>query len=198
MGEYPNEKSVDGDDRSTRLNPQTPPDKDFPGRWVASQSVLRSFVFGAIFEANDAEDVLQEVARAAFASFDAYDPARPFTPWVMTIARRRVADYLKKRSAQPVAFDSETLEALGAAHERLDDTAAERRAALARCMTLVHDRGRLAIELRYRDELTVAAIADRLDTTPHAVSNLLNRVRASLAECIQRKIDEGGISGGDA
>lgn len=174
------------------MNPQTPMDKDFPGRWVASQSVLRSFVFGAIFDANDAEDVLQEVARSAFSGFDAYDPDRPFTPWVMTIARRRVADYLTKRATQPVAFDTQTLEALGAAHERLDESAAQRRAALARCMKLVHDRGRLAIELRYRDELSVKDIAQRLETTPHGVSNLLNRVRATLADCIRRRLDEDG------
>ena len=175
-------------------HPNPPLDKDFPGRWVASQSVLRSFVFGAIFDPHDAEDVLQEVARAAFAGFDAYDADRPFTPWVMTIARRRVADHLKGRAKQPVAFDADTLDALGRAHERLDDTAAERRAALARCMSLVHDRGRAAIELRYRDELPVTDIARKLDTTPHAVSNLLNRVRVTLADCIRRKLAEGGAA----
>lgn len=46
----------------------------------------------------DAEDAVQEILLAVHAIRHTYDPARPFGPWFLTIARRRLADALRQRS----------------------------------------------------------------------------------------------------
>lgn len=170
---------------------------DFPGLWVNAQPIVRSFIFGSVRNLHDAEDILQEVARSAFVGFAGYDPARPFAGWVMTIARRRVVDHFRAASPDTIAFDEQTLAALSEAHESLHDLAHARRVALDDCMNEVHDRGRRALEARYRDNLAVKRIAEQMKTSPHAISVLLYKVKASLADCIEGKLRAGERGGRD-
>lgn len=165
---------------------------DFPGLWVNAQPIVRSFIFGTVRNLHDAEDILQEVARSAFVSFDSYDPARPFNGWVMTLARRRVVDHFRKAGSDTIAFDESTLDALGEAHESLHDVTHARRVALDACMKQIHERGRLALEMRYKENRAVKDIAASMKTSPHAISVLLYKVKASLADCIDRKVAEQG------
>lgn len=44
----------------------------------------------------DAEDIAQEALAKAWSSWDRYSPARPFWPWVATIARRLCVDYWRR------------------------------------------------------------------------------------------------------
>lgn len=46
----------------------------------------------------DVEDVVQEILLSVHAIRHTYDPARPFGPWLITIARRRLVDALRRRS----------------------------------------------------------------------------------------------------
>ena len=59
---------------------------DFTRQWVSAQPVVTSFLFAAVRNAHDAEDLLQEVAAAALGDFGAFDSSRPFLPWVLGIA----------------------------------------------------------------------------------------------------------------
>ncbi|WP_306231278.1 RNA polymerase sigma factor [Agrococcus beijingensis] len=60
--------------------------------------------------AHDAEDVVQQTFVSVWRSRDAYDPAvAPLGAWIVTIARRRIADHWRLRSASELAVDPETL-----------------------------------------------------------------------------------------
>lgn len=45
----------------------------------------------------DAEDAVQEILIALHAVRHTYDPARPFRPWLATLASRRIIDSLRRR-----------------------------------------------------------------------------------------------------
>jgi RNA polymerase sigma-70 factor (ECF subfamily) len=45
----------------------------------------------------DAEDAVQEILIALHAVRHTYDPARPFRPWLATLASRRIIDALRRR-----------------------------------------------------------------------------------------------------
>ncbi|KAA6432031.1 sigma-70 family RNA polymerase sigma factor [Agrococcus sediminis] len=60
--------------------------------------------------AHDAEDVVQQTFVSVWRSRQSYDPASgPLGAWIVTIARRRIADHWKARSASELAVDPETL-----------------------------------------------------------------------------------------
>jgi RNA polymerase sigma-70 factor (ECF subfamily) len=48
-------------------------------------------------EEADVEDTTQDILLTVHAVRHTYDPARPFAPWLVAIARRRIADRLRKQ-----------------------------------------------------------------------------------------------------
>jgi RNA polymerase sigma factor (sigma-70 family) len=62
--------------------------------------VLHRFVTRRWPNAHDAEDVVQEILVSLHTVRQTYDPGRPFTPWLMTIAARRAADAARRRYAR--------------------------------------------------------------------------------------------------
>ena len=57
----------------------------------------------------DVEDLVQDILLAVHAARATYDPARPFLPWLMAIARNRTADMARRyarRSAREVAVET--------------------------------------------------------------------------------------------
>ena len=59
---------------------------------------------------------------------------------------------------------------------------------LRECVERLSGRGREAIDLNYREELSREEIAQRLAMTPDGVKTLLRRTRAVLRQCVERKV----------
>jgi RNA polymerase sigma-70 factor (ECF subfamily) len=62
--------------------------------------LLRTVVQRAWRNAHDVEDIVQDVLLSLHAVRHTYDPARPFVPWLLTIARRRIADAARRSSSR--------------------------------------------------------------------------------------------------
>jgi RNA polymerase sigma factor (sigma-70 family) len=75
---------------------------------------LRSLTARHRMPSGDAEDVVQDILLTLHAVRHAYDPRRPFGPWLVAIARRRIADRLRCQGRIAAA---ET--ALGPEHETI-------------------------------------------------------------------------------
>jgi RNA polymerase sigma-70 factor (ECF subfamily) len=58
---------------------------------------VRSLARAAHRDPRDAEDTLQDVLLTVHAIRRTYDPLRPFGPWLLAIARRRIADRLRRQ-----------------------------------------------------------------------------------------------------
>ena len=57
---------------------------------------LRSLAVRRIQNRDDAEDAVQDVLLTVHAVRHTYDPARPFGPWLVAIANRRIVDRLRR------------------------------------------------------------------------------------------------------
>ena len=62
--------------------------------------LLRSVVHRAWRNPHDVEDIVQDVFLSLHVVRHTYDPARPFVPWLLTIARRRIADAARRSSSR--------------------------------------------------------------------------------------------------
>lgn len=72
---------------------------------------LRSLALRHLGAGADVEDAVQEILLAVHAIRHTYDPTRPFGPWLVTIARRRLVDALRRRSrrlAREAVLDERT------------------------------------------------------------------------------------------
>lgn len=58
---------------------------------------LRSLAAGRHRDPNEAEDAVQDILLTIHAIRQSYDPTRPFGPWLVAIANRRLADRLRRQ-----------------------------------------------------------------------------------------------------
>src|SRR5579872_2497378 len=61
---------------------------------------LRSIASRCFTQASDVEDVVQDVLLTVHVVRHAYDPSRPFGPWLLAIANRRIIDRLRRETRQ--------------------------------------------------------------------------------------------------
>ena len=64
---------------------------------------LLRFISSRVRDAHAARDLVQEVYTKAFRHRERYDPKRPFTTWIYTIARNSCVDYLRRRVRDPLS-----------------------------------------------------------------------------------------------
>lgn len=165
-------------------------DAEFAAQWMRAQRPVAAYITAAVPAFHDSEDILQRVAVVAFTKRDAFDPARStFLTWVTGIARLEIKNWQRKQGAGQLCFDEATLNQLAAAHESVvADEVPEIHAALRECLEKLGERPRAMLDMRYRDAQRSEAIAKHFKTSENVVNVTLSRSRASLAECIGRRV----------
>lgn len=158
--------------------------------WTRAQPTVAAFITSMVVDFNDAEDVLQQTAVALVRKFDDYDPSRPFVAWAIGMARNEVLKHRRTRALQRELLSDELLDQLAATHEELAEELDAMRSVLGRCLEEVDGQPREALDLRYEEDLKPAAIADRLGLAAGTVRVMLHRVRATLRECIERRLGQ--------
>lgn len=61
--------------------------------------LLRAITCRVWRSVQDVDDIVQDILLSIHTVRHTYDPARPFTPWLVTIARRRIADAARRSSS---------------------------------------------------------------------------------------------------
>ncbi|MBX2852375.1 MAG: sigma-70 family RNA polymerase sigma factor [Phycisphaeraceae bacterium] len=157
--------------------------------WYAHQPAISAYLYAAVPNFHDAEDLTQQVAVAVARDFDKYDPDTPFLRWAIVIARNRVLNHRRSFAMSKIVFSQDTLDALADAAPDQQPITTAYKAALDNCLDQIQNKSRQALKLRYEEDLRTKEIATRLSMTANAVSVLLHRTRAALAECMKKKID---------
>lgn len=155
--------------------------------WTLAQPTVSAYVASLVRDFCDRDDVLQDTAVAVLESFERYDPSRPFVAWALGVARNQVGLYLRRRGRERLAFDTETVEQLAAAFERVGPAETRRLDALRECLARLEGRARQLCELRYERDLKPQSIADAVGMTANSVAKALERVRAQLRTCIEQR-----------
>jgi RNA polymerase sigma-70 factor (ECF subfamily) len=141
----------------------------------------------------EARDAAQESFARAYAALGTYDPAQPFAPWILRIARNHCLDVLRRRlpDAQRVELDAISDE--GPAAELADpdvvrgDDALERRelaGTLERAVAALPPNYREVVHLFHVEHLSYKDIAATLDVPMGTVMTWLHRARARLKDTL--------------
>ena len=142
---------------------------------------LRRFCRRRLPTSEDAEDVVQDVLVTIHRARATYDPSRPFRPWLVTIAKRRVADRLASlrrigihaplEAAEDVTFDG-----AGANNSDAVLTATELQAAIA----ALPQAQRSALELTKLKEMSLVEAAAASGTSVGSLKVATHRAVAAL------------------
>jgi RNA polymerase sigma-70 factor (ECF subfamily) len=153
-------------------------------------------------DANDAEDIGQQVFLRVWKSAPRYEPTAKFTTWLYTIARNLVFNEMRRRKHRPVvSLDAEMPGEIGGSDgaARIEDKQAagpdatlleaELQRAITAAIAQLPEAQRVAIILRRYEELSYEEIAGVLKLTVPAVKSLLFRARVLLREKLARYLD---------
>ena len=143
----------------------------------------------------EAEDVAQDAFLKILAAAPRYRPSAAFRTFLIRVVSRLCMD--RARKMHPVYTDQPP--ELPASDPSAPQAAlrAERDIAIRRALDALPPAQRMALVLRYYEDLDYRAIAEAMDTTEKAVERLLARARASLKGPLgQFKADQAGSGGG--
>lgn len=128
------------------------------------------------------EDLAQDVLLTVHRIRHTYDPARPFGPWLIAIAQRRLIDRLRRdtRRGRYEAHDPEAVETFAAAPAKDMLEAEEAAAWLRDAIATLPPRQREALELTKLQEMSVADAAARTGQTPGALKVNVHRALRAL------------------
>jgi RNA polymerase sigma-70 factor (ECF subfamily) len=123
---------------------------------------LRAMAARCFKEPSDAEDAVQDVLLTVHGIRHTYDRGRPFGPWLVAIANRRIIDRLRRlirtRSREIDLLDEHETFSSDAANLHFDDASADFAALHAAIATLAPDQ-RLAINLLKLKEMSLKEAA---------------------------------------
>jgi RNA polymerase sigma-70 factor (ECF subfamily) len=151
---------------------------------VVKESVRQRFRF---LQPQDIDDLVQDILLSVHVARATYDPARPFLPWLMALARNRMADNARRyarRAAHEVSSEPspETFPAEDANTSASGYGDAE---ALAQAMTKLPESQRQAIELTKLRELSLKEAAAATGTTIGALKVSVHRGISALRKALR-------------
>jgi RNA polymerase sigma-70 factor (ECF subfamily) len=123
-----------------------------------------------------AEDLTSETMLAAVRSVQSPEGASPSMPWLIGVARHKLADHWRRRARDERLLDELAVDAPVA--EDPWDATLDAGAAVETLLRL-GPHHRLALTLRYVDGLSVPEVAAVIDRTVHATEALLVRARTA-------------------
>ena len=150
-------------------------------------SRLRAYYKGKLARfgrgATEAEDLVQEVLLAIHLKRHTYDTGEPLTPWVHTIARYKLIDYLRRiRTAASVPLDEDS-EVLA----QDDNAGAESSHDIRKLLGRLPEKVRCSIECVKLEGRSVAEAAERCGISESGVKINIHRGLRSLAAFIARE-----------
>jgi len=141
-------------------------------------------------DGEEARDAAQETFVRAYAAIETYDPAQPFAPWVLRIARNHCLDLLRRRVPEVRRVDLDDAEPDAGAPQELADPGAERgdellarrqlAGALEAAVQALPPNYREVIQLFHVEHLSYKEIAATLDVPIGTVMTWLHRARTKL------------------
>jgi len=149
---------------------------------------LRSIAARHFQNSGDIEDTVQEVLLTVHAVRHTYDPARPFGPWLVAIANRRVVDGLRRQGrsrAREVVLDAEH-ETFAAPEANYHEAASEARA-LREAVESLPPGQRDAIRMLKLQEMSLKEAAAASGMTVAALKVATHRALRGLRKMLGRQ-----------
>lgn len=145
-----------------------------------------------MLDADAARDVLQETNLVLWRKSEEFesgaDPGADFGAWACRVARYQVLAWARDRGRDRMVFDEGLLSDLAEVAERQTARGYEQRRALRQCLGKLTAEQRQLIQMRYEGS-TVKALAESLGKKANHVAQLLFRIRAALAQCIESTLE---------
>jgi RNA polymerase sigma-70 factor (ECF subfamily) len=163
----------------------------------AHKRVVYGLCLRLLGDGEEARDAAQETFVRAFTALHAFDPAQPFAPWVLRIARNHCLDQLRRRTPERQHLPLDGADADGEPRREYADPEAPRadealeraetRNALQVAVAALPPNYREVVHLFHVEHLSYKEIAAAMDVPIGTVMTWLHRARGSLRQALAGK-----------
>jgi RNA polymerase sigma-70 factor, ECF subfamily len=160
--------------------------EQFTSLLATCQRPVFLYAMSLLFDAADAEDVLQETNLVLWRKFDQYRPGTSFVRWACRTAYYEVLKVRRAQSRERRVFSEEMLAILAAESEKSLELADTRRRVLNHCLEKLSEADRELIFRRYQKDATTMTVASALGRSVQGTRRALHRIRQALLVCVQR------------
>jgi RNA polymerase sigma-70 factor (ECF subfamily) len=161
-------------------------------------AMLTAYLQSVIHDATTVDDLFQETMLTAWRTLDRYDRNQPFGPWLRGIAGKLILASRRQQAKLPMLCDEALLQHLEqrflAVEARPGDTLDQKLTALRQCIEALPPEYRDVVQMRYRQELSSATVADQLKISMETLKKRLQRARAKLLACLSGKLASIGVA----
>ena len=153
-----------------------------------------SLALRVLRRAEDAEDVAQETFVRMFRAIDRYDPSRPFSAWLFTIASRLCIDHIRRRRIRPISLfqrdpesqEERTIEVVDPGLRPDEETSrVEEERHTQALVDSLPPHYRIVVMLRHQQDLSYEEIAEALKLPLGTVKARIHRARALLRQRLE-------------
>ena len=151
---------------------------------------IRAYIAGMGVPRHDVDDIAQDVYVELYRFFDRIPAEVHPKQWLKGIARNLCLNYFRRTSRRNRLQREALVEIFLRAEQEGPPGLAEGpiRRALDGCYDKLAPESRRMLALRYEQELPSQTIAQRLNSSAEAVRVALFRIRATLKDCISKKL----------
>jgi RNA polymerase sigma-70 factor (ECF subfamily) len=138
----------------------------------SSSRNLFAIAYGILQNREEAEDVVQDTLVKAWKSRWRVREPEKFPAWISTIARHRARDLARRRRPEPLPCD---FESAATVESRTETESADLDSEVQAALSQLPELHRMAVTLRYFEELDYATIERTLGLTNGALRGILGR-----------------------
>ncbi len=150
-------------------------------------------------DAHAAEDIFQNVALKAMTREVNFESEGALLSWAFITARREGLDWIRRHKREAICLDQEVLAVLEQEWLSLPPrSAGEKLEALRDCLESAPESARTLLKLRYFDGYSCEQVAERMSLGLDALYKRVSRLHASLRVCIEGKLGDAPMPGGQA
>lgn len=170
-----------------------PEQQQFLSLFLRSEREIFRYVAALVPNLSEVDDIVQQTAITLWEKFDAYDSSQPFTPWACRFALNKTRQWMERRKRWMELLENGLAEELAQRREELQPVWETRLRSLEGCLAQLPDESRALIENYYFKRDGVETLASQAGRSVGAIYKMLQRIRQSLQECIQKTGNQKGV-----
>ena len=157
---------------------------------MTHQRRVYAFILTMVPNHGDAEDLFQETVLLMWSKFDSFTPGTNFAAWGYAIARYQILSVRKRHATRGALFGEAAAELLHSESDRFLEQTDLRMQALQHCLKKLDPKDYELIRLRYRDEVAIASIAQRMGRSVQGIYKRIVRIHDALLRCVRKALNE--------
>jgi RNA polymerase sigma-70 factor (ECF subfamily) len=159
---------------------------------LSHRAMLVGYIGSIVRDPHLAEDVFQNVSIIVLKKAAALQDAASFAVWARKIARFEALNAVRREEKAPRPLQQEVLDLLETHWDAGDPPASAESDALKDCLSKLAPRSRQVVELRYQENVSGKALAERLAQPLNTVYVALSRAHRALLACVKLRLSQGG------